>query len=223
MNQDINSHRWAARLFGIFFILAFLSYGTGSGMVASIADNADGLAGIATGKTTLMIGVFLMAIVHSFVNIGLSVLAYPALSTVCGFAARGYLAAGIAATVTAVTGALFLALLAPLSDAFVSDGSGAAYFDAIALVLQQGGFFGYQISMTLWGVGGLILCTALLVSRLVPRPLAVWGLLGYVVFVVGTTAEMFGYGIGVMLSLPGGLFELSLSLWLIVKGFNLPR
>lgn len=223
MNQDINSHRWAARLFGIFFILAFLSYGTGSGLVASIAENAEGLAGIAAGKTTLMVGVFLMAIVHSFVNIGLSVLAFPALNIINGYVARGYLAAGIAATVTAVTGALFLALLAPLSNAFVSGDSGAGYFDAIALVLREGGFYGYQISMTLWGIGGLILCAALFVSRLVPRPLAVWGLLGYVVFMIGTTAEMFGYDIGVMLALPGGLFELSLSLWLIVKGFNLPE
>ena len=80
--------------------------------------------------------------------------------------------------------------------------------------------YGYQISMTLWGIGGLMLCYVLFISRLVPRLLSVWGLLGYVIFMVGTTAEMFGYGIGVMLAIPGGLFELGLSLWLIVKGFD---
>lgn len=117
----------------------------------------------------------------------------------------------------------FLALLAPLSDAFVAAGTDAAHFDTIALVLQQGGFFGYQLSMTLWGIGGLILCATLFISHLVPRPLAVWGLLGYVIFVIGTTSAMFEYGNGVMLALPGGLFELSLSVWHIVKGFNLPK
>ena len=106
MNQDIKSHRWAARLFGIFIILAFASYGTGSGLVDSIAEGTNGLAGIADGKTTLMIGVVLIATVHTVVTIGLSVLAFPALSTVNGYVARGYLAAGIAATVTAVTDAL---------------------------------------------------------------------------------------------------------------------
>jgi hypothetical protein len=212
----------AARLFGIFFILAFLSYGTGTGLVASVAENVDGLAGVAADKTRLMIGVFLMAIVHSFVNIGLSVLAFPALSTVSGYVARGYFAAGITATTTAVVGALFLALLAPLGDAFVSTNSSAEHFDSIALILRQGGFYGYQISMTLWGIGGLILCTALFVSRLVPRSLALWGLLGYIAFMVGTTAELFGYSVGLMLALPGGLFELGLSLWLIFKGFNIP-
>lgn len=222
MTNDLKSHRMAARLFGIFFILAFASYGAGSGMVASVADNALGLEGVIAGKTTLMIGVFLMAIVHSIVNIGLSVLAFPALNTVSGYVARGYLAAGIAATTTAVIGALFLALLVPLGEASIAGGADPTTFEVIALVLKQGGFYGYQISMTLWGIGGLILCSALFAGRLVPRVLAVWGLVGYVVFMVGTTAEMFGYGIGVMLALPGGLFELSLSFWLIFKGFRLP-
>lgn len=222
--QDVASHRQAARLFGIFFILAFLSYGTGSGLVDSVAQNPGGLAEVFAGRTTLMTGVFLMAIVHSLVNIGLSVLAFPALSTVSGYAARGYLAAGIAATVTAVTGALFLSLLAPLSEAYVNSGADEAHYQTIALVLRQGGFFGYQMSMTLWGIGGLILCTTLFVSRLVPRVLAVWGFVGYIVFMAGTSAELFGIeGVGVMLALPGGLFELSLSLWLIIKGFNLPN
>lgn len=223
MNQDLKSHRLAARLFGIFFILAFASYGAGSGMVAAIIDNNLGLDGVHAGKTSLITGVLLMAIVHSIVNIGLSVLAFPALNSVSGYAARGYLAAGITATTTAVIGALFLALLAPLSEVYIAKNAETVPFDTIALLLERGGFFGYQLSMTLWGIGGLILCTALYIGRLVPRLLSLWGLVGYVIFMVGTTAEMFGHGIGVMLALPGGLFELSLSFWLIFKGFSLPK
>ena len=220
MTHDARINRTAARLFGIFFILAFASYGAGSGLVASVADNADGLAGIHDVRGKLITGVLLIAIVHSIVNIGLSVLVYPVLDAKNGFLARGYFAAGITATTTAVIGALFLSLLAPLCAAYVTDGTGAPYYDAIAYVLKQGGFYGYQISMTLWGVGGLMLCYALHAYRLVPRLLAVWGGLGYVVFMAGTTAEMFGARIGVMLALPGGLFELTLSVWLILKGFN---
>ncbi|MEC7761410.1 MAG: DUF4386 domain-containing protein [Pseudomonadota bacterium] len=222
MTNDLTHHRRAARLFGIFFILAFATYGAGSALVASVTNDPLGIEAIAPQKSTLMIGVILMAIVHSVVNIGLSVLAFPALATVNGYVARGYLAAGITATTTAVTGALFLALLAPLGDAFATSDAPRAPFDALALVLERGGFYGYQLSMTLWVIGGLILCAALFIGRLVPRVLAVWGLIGYVIFMIGTTAEMFGAPIGLMLSLPGGLFELSLSLWLIFKGFRLP-
>ena len=220
MTRELKSHRIAARLFGIFFFLAFMSYGVGSGMVASVVDSSDGIAGYVDHRTTLIVGVILMAIVHSFVNIGLPVLAFPVLNSVNGFLARGYFAAGIAATVTAVVGALFLALLVPLGEAFVSASMGEDYFNTLALLLKKGGFYGYQVSMTLWGIGGLMLCYVLFISRLVPRLLSVWGLLGYIIFMVGTTAEMFGFAIGVILAIPGGLFELGLSLWLILKGFD---
>jgi hypothetical protein len=45
MNDMPQSHRTAARMFGFFFILAFLSYGTGSALVADLADGPDGLPG----------------------------------------------------------------------------------------------------------------------------------------------------------------------------------
>ena len=54
MKHETNAHRTAARLFGVFFILAFLSYGIGSSLVASVADGGDGLAGIFANRTTVM-------------------------------------------------------------------------------------------------------------------------------------------------------------------------
>ena len=71
-----------------------------------------------------------MAIVHSFVNIGLSVLAFPVLRPVNSYLAFGYLGAGIAATVTAVTGAIFLALLVPLSGVIRRSGHRCRLFSA---------------------------------------------------------------------------------------------
>jgi hypothetical protein len=223
MTHETNTHRMAARLFGIFFILTFLSYGTGSGLVASIADGPKGLEGIFANQTTFMIGIVLMAVVHTVFNIGLAVLMFSVLKSFNNYLALGYLCAAVAATVTAVIGALFLALLVPLSTAFMEVGNGADYFETLAAVLQKGGFYGYQFGMTLWGIGGLVLCCVLFTSRLVPRIFAIWGLLGYVIFMTGTISEIFGHQIGTMLSLPGGLFELGLSLWLIFKGFKFPE
>lgn len=115
-----------------------------------------------------------------------------------------------------------MAILVPLSDAFMDGGADTENFETLAIILKRGGYYGYQFGMTLWGIGGLMLCDVLFTSPIVPRVLAVWGLLGYIVFMTGTISEMFGYQIGTMLSLPGGLFELSLSLWLFFKGFMFP-
>ncbi len=93
MISEFTSHRMAERLFGIFFILTFLSYGIGSELVASVAENSQGLAGVFANKTKLMTGVILMAIVHTFFNFGLTVLMFPLLKPLNRFLAYGYFCA----------------------------------------------------------------------------------------------------------------------------------
>jgi len=221
MKMKMNSHRNAARLFGIFFIVAFLAYGTGSGIIGSITSTPDFLASVYANHTTIIVGVILIALVHTFVNIGLPVIMLPILKPFNKTLAFGYLSLGIASTTVAVIGALFLLLLVPLADAYVNAGSApTGHFETIGIVLQTGGAYAYQIAMAIWGLGGLLFVSVLYKSKLVPQLLPVWGLIGYIVFVSGTILEIFGYPVGVLLALPGGLFELSLSVWLIAKGFN---
>jgi hypothetical protein len=79
------------------------------------------------------------------------------------------------------------------------------------------------------GVGGIVLTHLLLVSRLVPRAIALLGLVGYVCLTVGVPLDLLGlldmsHGAGLVLVVPGGLFELVfLPVWLLTKGFNAPR
>jgi Domain of unknown function (DUF4386) len=74
-------------------------------------------------------------------------------------------------------------------------------------------------------VGGTILAVLLYRSRLVPRWIAVLGLIGYPVLFVGCILDLFGVtdmtmGAGLIAVAPGGLFELILPIWLLAKGFN---
>jgi hypothetical protein len=78
------------------------------------------------------------------------------------------------------------------------------------------------------GIGGLILNYLLFTSRIVPRPIAVLGLIGYTLLLlvvpldlVGAVEE--GSGTGLALLLPGALYEfVILPIWLIAKGFRRP-
>jgi hypothetical protein len=78
------------------------------------------------------------------------------------------------------------------------------------------------------GIGGLILNYLLFVSRLVPRPIAVLGLVGYALFSLGVPLTLLGVlnmnvGLGMLILAPGFLFEfLVFPIWLIVKGFSTP-
>ena len=78
----------------------------------------------------------------------------------------------------------------------------------------------YQVGQMTLGVGATVLCVILFRTRLVPRWIAVAGLIGYPSHVLGTIAELFGVEIGLYLTMPGFLFELALPLWLLIKGFR---
>lgn len=76
------------------------------------------------------------------------------------------------------------------------------------------------------GAGGLILTYLLFVSRLVPRFIAILGLIGYASLSLGVPLDLLGVldmneGAGLVLLVPGGLFEFVLMpIWLIAKGFG---
>ena len=76
------------------------------------------------------------------------------------------------------------------------------------------------------GIGGLVLTYLLFVSRLVPRPIAVLGIVGYASLLLGVLLDLLGVldmtaGAGMVLLVPGGLFEFAvLPIWLIAKGFS---
>ena len=78
------------------------------------------------------------------------------------------------------------------------------------------------------GIGGLILTYLLFASRLVPRPIAVLGFVGYLLLSVGVPLDLLGVldmnqGLGLVLLAPGGLFEfVFMPIWLIARGFGPP-
>ena len=215
------THRNAARIFGIFFIIAFLSYGIGSGMIDSVTKTPDFLTNVYANQVTIIVGVISIAVVHTFVNIGLPVVMLPILKRFNKTLTYGYLSLAIASTTVAVIGAIFSLLLVPLGNEYVNAASTATgHFETIGAILKMGGFYGYQIAMAVWGLGGLLFTAVLYKSKVVPRVFSIWGFIGYIIFIAGTISELFASNLGVVLALPGGLFELALSVWLIAKGFN---
>lgn len=65
-----------------------------------------------------------------------------------------------------------------------------------------------------------LLSALLLRSGLVPRWLAGLGLVGYALHMAGAGGELFGAPISLVLLVPGGIFEVTLAIWLLVEGFT---
>ncbi|TDQ63970.1 uncharacterized protein DUF4386 [Maritalea mobilis] len=210
MTQALYQNKNIARLYGLFFIATFLAYGFGYGILDGLLHGDAGNVQFVKPDLTFILCVIAMVIVHSLLNFGLLTIMFRVIEPFSPLLSLGFLGLGIMSTVALLVGGIALMLM----------GSATLETPAIAQMLYDANFYLYQTGMTLWGVGGLLLCAVLWRTMLVPRIFAIWGMLGYSIFIVGTLSEFFQSGLGVMLSLPGGFFEIGLSIWLIAKGFN---
>ncbi len=70
-----------------------------------------------------------------------------------------------------------------------------------------------------FSLGALMIYYVFYQSKLIPRWLSGWGLIGSVLYLVVPLLSMFGSELAI-LTLPLALQEMVLAVWLIVKGFN---
>ncbi|GAA3462759.1 DUF4386 domain-containing protein [Saccharothrix longispora] len=161
------------------------------------------LAFFAYGGGTALVGAgsvpagALLMLVNSAVVVGIGVLALPVLRPHDELTAHAYLTGRAAEAVLLAVGIVFL----------------------LGTSANEGDHYAYQLAMIFAGAVGVLFCRTLLRARLVPRALAVWGAVGYAVFLLGAVLEVLGHRVGVALSVPGGLFEVALGALLLVKGF----
>ncbi|MEV6927778.1 DUF4386 domain-containing protein [Dactylosporangium sp. NPDC051485] len=189
------SPKTTGRIVGALYLLAFLAYGGGG----ALAIDAHG--------PRLSAGAVLM-LLNSVIVVATAVLVFPLLRPRGEGAAAGYLAGR---TVESALCAVGVALLLTQS---------ATAAPEVRELLRAGNDSAYQIGMLAAGSAGIVFCRALLRTGLVPRWLAGWGLAGYPLLQAGAVCELFGRHLGVAFSVPGGLFEVTLGVLLLARGFR---
>ena len=201
--------------------LAGMVLGIGGNMlIQSILTAPDPLQAIAASSTLLAIGaVCWLATVAGDAAHG--VLMFPVLKRHSERSAVGYLAARIVDAVIVAVMTLLIVIQIPVGVEFLKAGaSDTSYLQGLSAVLTQANLYAYDFGMTALGVAGLILCSAFLRTGLVPRPLAVWGLAGYAIILAGSVLQILGLQLNSIHAIPGGLWEVFIGVWLIVKGFS---
>ncbi|GAA1953430.1 hypothetical protein GCM10009776_14090 [Microbacterium deminutum] len=203
-----------SRIIGALFLAGFVVYGAGSSLVTSLVAGPYFLDALAPLRMLLALGAFLM-LLNTAVDIAKAVLFFPILERHSKRAALTYFAALIVQVVFLSIGVLAIFLLVPLSQMAADAGA-----TTLATILVELNETAYQVGQMTLGVGATVLCVILFRTRLVPRWIAVAGLVGYPCHVLGTIAELFGVHIGLYLTMPGFFFELALPLYLLIKGFR---
>ncbi|MGY2873570.1 hypothetical protein ACVW00_000760 [Marmoricola sp. URHA0025 HA25] len=214
LDQLLDSRNTSSRLIGGLFLAGFLLYGVGFALVSSVIDRPHFLATVPEHRATLLAGAFLM-LLNTVVDVGKGVLFFPILERHSKRAAQTYLATMVVEVVLLAGGALMFFLLVPLAEH-----RGAGWADGISNVVVDANASAYQLAEMLLGLGALALTVVLLRTGLVPRRLAALGVIGYPVLAVGSAADLLGAHVSLVLSIPGGLFEVGVAFWLIFRGFH---
>lgn len=215
MDTKDNTYRTTAKVVGALYILGF---------VVGIAGSALGTPGqldtISSRSMMIAFGALLWVLAAAGDAIH-GVVMFPILKQNDERVALGYFAARIVEAAVIAVSALFILLQIPLGAEFLKTGaSEISHLQSLSALFAQSQAYSYQIGMVTLGMAGLTLCYGFYRAKLVPQLFIIWGFVGYVSFLGGSMLEILGFNLQLLHTLPGGLWEMSIGVWLIVKGFN---
>jgi uncharacterized membrane protein len=216
-----NTYRTTARIVGAMYLAGFVVGITGIVLIQSILGAPDHLAALPASSMLLAIAAVLWLMAAAW-DAAHGVLMFPVLKQHNSERiAVGYLGFRIMDGLIIAIMVLFILIQIPIGSEYVNAGaSDASSLQALSAVFMQAQLDAYNIAMTTLGISGLILCYSFYKSKLVPRLLAVWGLVGYATILCGSVLEVLGFNLLTIHAIPGGLWEVFIGVWLIVKGFN---
>jgi hypothetical protein len=86
---------------------------------------------------------------------------------------------------------------------------------------------GLDVVLMFIGMGGTLFCYLFFKSKYVPRILAAWGMLTYLSMLILAFASILSPNLPETIKMafyaPGGLFEIIIGLWLLIKGINVEQ
>ncbi|MDJ0396496.1 DUF4386 domain-containing protein [Rhodococcus sp. G-MC3] len=210
---------------GMFFLLTEVGAISGAALYSPILKGGDYITGAGADGSILLGALFELLLVVAAV--GTAVTLYPILARQNEGVALAFVMARVLEAAVILVGMLSLLSVVTLRQQFdgVADADSATLSTiGSSLVALHSWTFLFGPNFAL-GAASLLLAYLMYSSGLVPRAIAVLGLIGGVLIVLSAVAVMFGVyeqmsTLGLIVALPVFGWEVSLAVWLIVKGFR---
>ena len=216
----MKSSKKTARYVGAFFLTSNVVFILGALVfIEPILGAPDYLSLVSANRAQVVLGV-LLELINAVAYLGIAVLMFPILKQRFESMALGYIGFRIIESVMQILSGLSPLFLVTLSEEFVRAGASAASsYQTTGIILLAQRYWAFQMVSISLVLGALLFYSMLYQSKLIPRFISIWGLLGAVVVLANTLFDMLGLppgNLGVVMLLN----ELFLGVWLIVKGFN---
>ena len=222
----MNSTRRSAVVAGVFFIVAAVAAIVGLALYGPVLNDPRYVVTAAGDDTRVLLGA-LFEVILAISVIGTAVTLFPIVKRQSESIALGYVCGRVVEAIVIVVGIISLLSVVTLRRDFAgTTGANAASLVTVgkSLVAIHDWTFLFGPSLAI-GVNTLLLAYLMYRSRLVPRVIAGLGLIGGPLIFASGTAVMFGlyHQISVwgsIAAIPVFAWEMSLAVWLIVKGFK---
>ncbi len=222
----MTSTRNIALVTGLLFVMTFVFSIPALFLYAPILDHPDYVLGNGA-DTRITLGA-LFEVILVIANIGTAVVLFPILKRQSESIALGFVASRTIESAIIIIGVIsVLSVVTLRSDLAGATGQEAASLVAISTSLIAIHDWTFLLGPAFCsGFGnGLLLGYLMYRSRLVPRPMALFGVVGGPLLFASAIAVLFGVygqtsGVASLLTLPEFIWEGSLGIWLIVKGFQ---
>ena len=220
----MNSYRKNAGIVGILFIAAtvvpLLSF-----LFTGSLNDPDYLISISANGTQVTTGA-LFELIFAAACASIAIWLYPVLRKQNESLALGSVSFRIIEGILYMVSVTCLLSLVTLSQQFIEAGtSDASSFQALGNLLLVARDWVGVLGSTAFVVGALMYYYLFFKSKLIPRWLSVWGLIGVPLWIVADLLRLFGLIESfstnmILLDLPIAVNEMVLAVWLIVKKFN---
>jgi hypothetical protein len=211
---------------GIAYLVTFAASIPQLKLFADVVDDPAGYISGPRSNTALLWGSWL-EVITAVACVGTAVALYPVTRRVSRTAAIGFVTSRVVEATLILVGVMSLLSVVTLQDQFA--GATGAQAEALGVTGEA------LVAMRQWtfllgpgliaGINALFLGTALYRGRLVPRIIPTIGLIGAPIILLSATATIFGgwaqtSSVGALCALPIAVWEFSLGVWLVVKGFK---
>ncbi len=218
--KKMNSNRKTAIIVGVLFIIATLTSSL-TFVVLGFLDAPDYLVNVSANESQVWI-VMLLEFIWALSVVGIPVMLFPILKKYNETLARGFFSLRFIEAITTIIGTIGLLTLLTLSQKFIQAGvPDVSYYLTLGSLLIAARNWTFMIGSGLvFSLSALILNYVLYKSKVIPRWLSGWGLVGAILCFATFLLQFFSIHLEILF-VPIAVQEMVFAVWLIFKGFNL--
>lgn len=218
MNEN---YRINAIVIGALFMVTLVLGAVDASVVMPKLESPLHAGDLVAFSETLRWGVFAVFLAALGI-VGIGAAAFPLLRRQSEALAIAYVSFRIVECLLLVLGAVLYLFIVYEAGNIASGG----YAGLLLSIAAQMKLMSFQLAMVVSGIGSTLLCSSFFASRVIPRWLSIWGIIGYVCLFVSAVVALLGIadptkGVAVLLYVPGGVWEFFVfPAWLFFRGFQ---